>query len=433
MIEREGASPVEIKEKRSALRELLNFPIIAAPLETGKNTTHIKSPKVEATSSDSQKPEATVVFEAQKEEFPSLGTFFSELLSEFVFDDYSSKSNSDIVQSQPIKKNKSRFKRWSSIEKAVKPGLMKLAEKLMDRTETNIGAPIKPQYAEGFNEAILEITKDPNNILVFTCNHEGLGDGAPSGIISKQVYEMINNQRGPDEEKFRGFMLTIASSLTSGHQGSLWQELIKLADKTLQKYYLYMIPYTREKDKIQYNLHADNDEYKKVLDAIIKKEPDRIADGLFLYIAGNMSEGRRIKREFPTNLFPFGRPINGLPDLNCDRFHALAKITELRYGKKFIIVPVGMFGGFNVFDPEHHSMPTPKAIKELVSNNPKSLFTVRVGLPISYDQIVLNAKNEAMKQKGSEDITSRDVDSQLGYMLARQLPKEAQGHYKINS
>jgi len=71
-----------------------------------------------------------------------------------------------------------------------------------------------------------------------------------------------------------------------------------------------------------------------------------------------------------------------------------------------------------------------KAVKEFVSSNPKSLLTVKVGLPVSYDHIVLEARREALEQTRSEEITSRNIDYKFGSMLAELLPPEAQGFYR---
>lgn len=447
MLERRAVPPQtnDIRERRCKTKELLNFKIVAAPevikkenkkksaIETKPTQLTQDAPNMDGATEpkkDAQDKE-TVIFEKSKEE-STLKAFFGEMLLEFVSGEYG--EHEEVEVAKP-KKDKSRFKKLDPIAQALKPGVIALAKKLMARVETNIGAPIQPEYAPGFNEALIEAAKDPNNVLVFVCNHEGLGDGAPSGIISKQTTDLINSNLSPGQEKWRGWMLTIASSLASGHQGSLWQELVKLGDETLQKYSLFMKPFTREKDKVKYNLYADNDEYKETLDSIVQKKPDRIADGLMLYIAGNMEEGRRVKRKFPGNLYPFGRHIKGLQDLNCDRFHALAKISEIRYKKNFIVIPVGAYGGFNVFDPEHHSMPTPKTIKELISNHPNSLFQVKVGLPMPYDQIVLRARMKAENdfargQRETKDITSRDVDFQIGLLLTANLPQDAHGFYK---
>jgi len=143
-----------------------------------------------------------------------------------------------------------------------------------------------------------------------------------------------------------------------------------------------------------------------------------------------MQEGRRKKGKFPGSLNPFGHPINGLREFNCKSFHGLVNSTELKHHRKVIIIPVGSYGAFDIFDPGYHSYPTLKVLKELVRSNPKSLLTVKVGLPVSYDDIVLKARKEALKQNGSEEINSRNIDHEFGSMLAVLLPPGAQGYYR---
>jgi hypothetical protein len=327
-------------------------------------------------------------------------------------------------------KNGVQKKRMSIGEEIMRPAFASIAKKLVDRVETNLGLPIKPEYDEGFDESVLKLAKDPKNIFVEVGNHEGLGEGAGSVIIIKHITDLINAERAPGN-LHRGSMLTIASSLASGHQGIFWQELIKQGKEKTLEYHMPMEEYTREKDKTKYNLYANNTKYQEELMRIIDKDDKRIADDLYFYLPGNMEEGRWEKRNFPANLLPFNRHIKGLQELHCERFNLLMKIIELRHNRKVWIIPVVQFGGFRIFDPNNkHSLPTSIAIKEIISNHPKSLLSVKVGLPRSYDSIVSKARAEAEKQRGSKEITSKDIDYRLGKMLAEPLPLKARGYYK---
>ena len=301
--------------------------------------------------------------------------------------------------------------------------------KMADRVETNIVKPTMPEYAKGFDEAVLKIAKDPENLIVFISSHEGLGDGAGSAKIAKYTTDLINTQR-PPENQSEGWMLPISASLGSGHQGVSWQKLIEPLKERALKYHLFMVDITRKKDEEQYSLRGGNRKHSRELIKIINHDNDRIADGQFLYLAGKMEEGRREKRKFPRNLNPFGRPINGLRELNCKSFHSIVNSIELKYHRRVIIIPVGSYGAFDIFDPEHHSLPTLKAIKEFVRPNPKSLLTVKVGLPVSYDDIVLEARKKAKQKNGSEKITSEAIDHKFGDMLAELLPEKARGRYE---
>ena len=303
------------------------------------------------------------------------------------------------------------------------------SERIVDHIETNLVEPIVPEYAEGFAEAILEIAKDPENFIVFIGNHQGYGDSLGSAINAKYVTDLINQRRAP-ENQFRGFIIPIAASLVSGDQSASWQKLVGPLKKRALEYNLHAVDIVRKKDREQYDLHGSNKRYENELMKIINYEDDRIGDGLYVYLAGNMQEGRRKKRKFPGSLNPFGRPINGLAELNCKSFHGLVKSAELERHRKVIIIPVGSHGAPDIFDPEYHSLPTLKAVKEFVSSNPKSLLTVKVGLPVSYDHIVLEARREALEQTRSEEITSRNIDYKFGSMLAELLPPEAQGFYR---
>lgn len=311
-------------------------------------------------------------------------------------------------------------KSLSRVAKIFRPLVAKGAEIFVDRTEKNIVQPIIPEFPDGFREMLLEKVKDPNTVLILISNHEGLPDGGTTAVLSRDITSLINEAKAI-QEPHRGFMLTIAASLETGHQNLFIKEVIKYARYKLPKYFLTFGVYTRRKDKEKYHLKSNNnDEYNQKLTAIIDKKEEREADGLALYLAGNMEEGRRIKEGEKKG------QMKGMQRLECEQFHLLIEIMKKRYHKKPILIPVGSYGAFDVLDPDRNNLPTLKSIGVFMGTKPKkSLLTVKVGLPIDYDDMV----DKIQKDKEQQKITNEDIDNCMGKMIAKLLPLSARGVY----
>lgn len=300
----------------------------------------------------------------------------------------------------------------------IKPAVVKGTEILMRRAERNILGPIKPEYPKGFDYACAELMKDSSVVPILISNHQGHADAAATGVISRDITEILNAGRTP-QTAFRGFMLTIAASLETGHQNIFLQQIVRQAKKRMPKYSLSTQSYTRDKDKREYNMTSDR-EYSEKLTEIIRGDEKREADGLAFYVEGTVEGGRRIKEGENKG------QIKGMQKIDLSGIQKLIRIMEIRYKKKAVLIPYGAYGAFNVLDPNHKNFPTLKALAAIanITVPRKGLLTARVGMPIEYSEIVC----QIQEQKGGK-ATLDDIENHVGRMIADLLPEEAQGVY----
>lgn len=283
--------------------------------------------------------------------------------------------------------------------------------------ERKIVKPIKPEYAEGFDNAFKKAMRDPSTLPILVSNHEGHADIVSIALVSRELTNIINGTRG-DGDRFRGFMLTIAASLETGHQNLFLQEITRQAKKRFLNYHLVTQPFVREADREKYGMDSNNLGYMKKLMEIVQKGDKRVADGLAFFPQGSVESGRRIK-----NGKNKGR-IKGMQKFNCGELYNLIEKIEARCQRKVLIIPIGSHGAGKVISPDHRR-PTLTAIEEmLLKPHPKPLMVVKVGLPIEWGRL----KEQIVEQKRGE-VTAEDVGNFLEKIVAPLLPSDARGIY----
>lgn len=279
--------------------------------------------------------------------------------------------------------------------------------------ERKIVKPIKPKYAEGFDSAFKKAMGDPSTLPIFISNHEGHADIASIAIVSQKLTDIIRS----DGNQFRGFMLTIAASLETGHQNLFLQEITRQAKKRFLNYHLVTQAFVREADREKYGIDSNNLVYMKRLMEIVKKGDNRGADGLAFFPQGSVESGRRIETGEDK-----GR-IKGMQKFNCGELYELIEKIEARCQRKVLIIPIGSHGAGKVISPDHRR-PTLAAIEQMPKLHPKPLMVVEVGLPIEWGHL----KEQIVEQKRGE-VTAEDVGNFLGKIVASLLPSDAQGIY----
>lgn len=327
-----------------------------------------------------------------------------------------------IAVDHKTKDYKTKEKKLSIEEKVVKPFIALAATIFVPLVERNIVKPIKPEYAKGFDNAFMDIMKNQSVLPIIISNHTGHADAAGTVVISKHLTELANKVRSP-ENQFRGFMLTIAASLESAHQSLFLQQCTRQAKKILPKYTLSFGAYTRKKDVEKYRMNSSsNQKYVEETNEIIKGGSKRKADGLVYYVEGTVEGGRRIKEGKKQG------QIKGMQKIDCEQLNMLIKKTQLRYQRKVIIITSSSDGASEVLDPDQESIkPTRKAIAAVASPIPprKSLLTVKVDMPIFYNDMI-----RQMEERMGRKTTSQDVSDELGRRISKGLPPEKRGYYK---
>lgn len=315
-------------------------------------------------------------------------------------------------------KRKVQEKNLSFLDHVVKPVISKGADIFIARGEKTIVPTINPEHPAGFEERFTELAKDPSSLFILLSSHQGHADIATTAVESGYLTGLTNKIR--PENPSRGYMLTIASSLESGHQKILLQNLIKgLQKEFLPKNFLSTGAYTRKKDTSQYGIEADDSEYNKSIKEIIRGNETRKADGLAFYLEGTVEGGRR-KKKWGTE-----KSIKGLQPLDCENFYKLLKVMKICH-RNPVLIFIGSDGANSILNPNFKNWPTVKAIKALAGNKPSKdkFFDVKVSMPITFDEMLA----ELQKDKQGK-IEHQDVANYVGHNLAKLVRPEARGVY----
>ncbi|MCL5784588.1 MAG: hypothetical protein M1142_04530 [Patescibacteria group bacterium] len=94
-------------------------------------------------------------------------------------------------------------------------------------------------------------------------NHQGHGDGWLLG----KVVEYLREKAKEAGVEFPGVVLPLARSMFTGDQGWVLKKITELSAPILQRRGLHMIPYTRNKDEINYGLKKNQAEVREMAKA----------------------------------------------------------------------------------------------------------------------------------------------------------------------
>lgn len=387
-----------------------------------------RSPQAEKLSS-SVKPKAPPPLATKK---PSVLKILGDFITEITLNDLDSTTRKIFIENTEPKelsktqriRNKIREKRLSLGEKITKPLIALKATIFVGAVERNIVKPIKPEFPENFDNTFIEIMKDPAILPILISNHTGHADAAGTAVVAKQLTKLANRAR-PPENQFRGFMLTIAASLESAHQNLFLQQCTNRAKKILPNYGLSLGAYTRPKDVEKYKMDSSNNRvYAEKISDIMKGTGEREADGLAYYIEGTVEGGRRI-----TEGENIGQ-TKGTQRIDCEQLDKIINKAQSRHHRKVVIITASSDGASDILNPDKNNQPTRKATMVVVNPIPpkKSLLTVKIDMPIFYDDLI-----RQLEKRTGQKVTSQDIGDEIGRRISKGLPPEKQGYYKASN
>ena len=112
--------------------------------------------------------------------------------------------------------------------------------------EGNILKTMEPEFAKGFIDKFLEEMTDESTTPILVSSHQGHGDAAQAAVLSKQLTSLANKAR----ESFQGFVLIVAASIRTGHQGQFLREaLLQAEGNYAHRYNLRFLDLVRKKDE----------------------------------------------------------------------------------------------------------------------------------------------------------------------------------------
>ncbi|MEK7517309.1 MAG: hypothetical protein AAB583_02075 [Patescibacteria group bacterium] len=288
-----------------------------------------------------------------------------------------------------------------------KERVTRLTIHLMAKDLPRFISSIPVEYPSGFQEEYLNAFRLGGKITpIIVASHTSHMDGAPLASITKTLTDLTNSLTG-ETDGFKGFVIPIASSMRSGHQGDMVKMgILEMEEITEEQFHLMTIDYTRKSDTQRYGLNSNLPTYINGL-----KQKVEEGYGIAVFPEGTMTAGRSERRSLIGKSQRFG--MQKFKDMNT-----LIKLSE-DMGNKILLIPVGIHGGYRLESPDNNR-PTTRYLIETVLRHPTnlwhptktSLVRVKVGLPINY-----------------ENVSVEDINTFLGETVAALLPPEARGVY----
>ncbi len=253
-------------------------------------------------------------------------------------------------------------------------------------------------FPNEFEEQLEEKMLDERITPIIVSSHTSHADGIPLAALTKRLKSMSDHVSATD--RLKGFVIPIASSMESGHQGSIVKEgTDRLRDIVKNAYNLETLAYTRDKDVKQYGLSQN----AKFAISFFRRVRD--GHGVAVFPEGTMQAGRTKKY----HLF-------GFEQYGMQEFKELEDVARnvIRAGKVPLYIPVGIYGGFRIESPNNNRL-TFAYLNEILLTHPAQtkLVSVKVGAPIAQ----------------SEVDPDQNINSFLGKKVAQLLPPEARGVY----
>ncbi len=252
------------------------------------------------------------------------------------------------------------------------------------------------QYPAGFDRQITELWKDGCAIEI-VANHTSHPDAFPAALVGNHVRTIVNSSGSTDG--INGYMLPFALSLKTGGQGSLLDSVFGDTRQLLEDLGTTPVftatPNDIEKGRVD---GSNTVEYARTM-----IEGAKQGKGIIVFPEGRVESGRRDENG----------NIKGM-----QRFREGALQQTLRISatdkKRVAVIPVGIAGGYKVYDPETKSLTREAMLIGLGLSN-QVLSEVNVGEPFVLDkQTIRNAASE-------------DLDLMAALRIKALLPQAEQG------
>lgn len=253
------------------------------------------------------------------------------------------------------------------------------------------------QYEAGFDQAINEVANDEECGIEVVTNHTSHADAYPTALAGYKIINIINSIR--KENKIKGLFQPYALSLDIGTQGHLLDVIFDDTQPLLRRLGITPIYTATANDIKEKRVNGSNAvEYTRTMIQGIKN-----GYGIAIFPEGKVEGGRR----------DGNGNIKGM-----QKFEDAAMQVHLRISatnnKRVAVFPVGISGGYNVYEPHGKSVPLEVFMVGIgLKNTP--LYEVRIGNPIIFE------KSEIRRMK------SEDIDQLIGGNIKKLLPKAEQG------
>lgn len=237
-------------------------------------------------------------------------------------------------------------------------------------------------------------------------SHQAHIDGVNISLLTKGLTRKANEIL-PDEQKTKGFLLPLATSLATGDQDPRLKTLYDDTKPVLNANNLYPVNLTRPKDIRRYGLSSNRDEFE--MNMLIKI--DQGYNGIVIFPEGSVQAGRRKENG----------QINGMQPFKEGSIRNVVSIAKQR-NEDILFIPVGISGGPAIFDQDNNK-PTSKAFISMLPFASNGI-RINVGTPIKSDTQDLN---DLININNSE--TNKKLNDFFAFKVAALLPPQEQGVY----
>lgn len=301
----------------------------------------------------------------------------------------------------------------TSFVRGLKDAATKLAVSELTRHKDKL-LDIVPRFAQGF-DAFFELYKNSLSqgyYPILYSNHQSHADVLVHTSLADS-FTYLTNIANPDQ-KFPGFYLPYATSVGTGDQGTFLSEFLKQFEPSINDRSLYLLPYTRQKDSIQYGTQTNNVTFLRSLVQVIRQ-----GYGLSLLPEASVQGGRKN---------PQTGTIYGMQPFTGVDFEQIIKILD-REGKKPVFIAIGIHGTYIWQSPEKRRANLGPAANLLLTHKDLPLLHVLIGNPFVYDSLesISRLKNIGVLVR---DYTSpAELTEVLAQKVAMILPNEARGFF----
>jgi hypothetical protein len=260
------------------------------------------------------------------------------------------------------------------------------------------------EYTEGFREEFTKAIVN-NDLITLISNHDSLYNANSISLVAWALTQEARRIMGNDN--FKGFILPVATSLTTGHQDYSTGRLFEAVESRLNKNFLFTTPHTRKKDQQQFNMQSNKRTYmENLIDAVNN------GYGIAMFPEGTMEGGR----EDETGA------RKGMMEFEADALPVILKIATKKE-RNVAFIPIGTSGGVEIFDPTKKAASLKAWLAASYLWTPK-LVKVRVGLPVSSEEL------RHLAEQRSEEGAKRLINSSLGQKIAELLPDNQRGVFR---
>lgn len=204
------------------------------------------------------------------------------------------------------------------------------------------------------------------------------------------------------------FNLPVAVSIKK-QQGEVIGNYFTAFAPWIEKHHIQIIEVARSSDRKKYNLEHTPDTVEELRNTVFGER------GMILFPEGTVEGGRTNKTTGEKN---------GMVEVRNTQLPSTTKTSIEQVGREVAYLPIGVNGGYNIFDVDNNKIPADAIKALLLSEIPfvnRKLATAVVGKPFTSQELIT----------GGIDLDNvSDINTFLMKKVARLIPEEARGYYK---